>query len=78
MNATRHSIGGFYSAVSHYVFGNLDDVGKLMGLAPYGRPGAVDAAAFEMREGRIFVADAWKAALDRPASGQDAFRADFQ
>jgi carbamoyltransferase len=78
MNATRHSIGGFYSAVSHYVFGNLDDVGKLMGLAPYGRPGAVDAAAFEMREGRIFVADAWKAALDRPASGHDAFRADFQ
>lgn len=78
MQTTRHSIGGFYSAVSHYVFGNLDDVGKLMGLAPYGRPGAVGRTAFEVRDGRIFVTTDWKAVLDRPASGYQAFRADFQ
>lgn len=78
MQTTRHSIGGFYSAVSHYVFGNLDDVGKLMGLAPYGRPGAVGRSAFDIRDGRIFVTDAWKAALTRPSSGYPTFRADFQ
>ncbi|QDX26283.1 transferase [Sphingomonas suaedae] len=78
MRTTRHSIGGFYSAVSHYVFGNLDDVGKLMGLAPYGRPGMVPHRAFDMRDGRIFVADGWQAAFDRPASDYPAFRADFQ
>ncbi len=78
MQTTRHSIGGFYSAVSHYVFGNLDDVGKLMGLAPYGRPGAVGERAFAVRDKRIFVTDDWKAALDRPSSGYEAFRAGFQ
>lgn len=78
LQTTQHSIGGFYSAVSHYVFGNLDDVGKLMGLAPYGRPGAIDVEPFAMRDGRLFVRDEWKAALDRPSSGYEAFRADFQ
>jgi carbamoyltransferase len=78
MPTTSHSIGGFYSAVSHYVFGNMDDVGKLMGLAPYGRPGAVTERAFAVRDGRIFVEDGWKASLDRPASGYADFRAGFQ
>jgi carbamoyltransferase len=78
MPTTRHSIGGFYAAVSHYMFGNLDDVGKLMGLAPYGRPGAVPHRAFAIRDGRIFVEEAWRQTLDRPASGRDAFKADFQ
>lgn len=31
-----HSIGGLYSAASFYCFRNMDDAGKLMGLAPYG------------------------------------------
>ena len=78
MQTTRHSIGGFYSAVSHYVFGNLDDVGKLMGLAPYGRAGAVRERAFAVRDGRIFVEEEWKRGLNRPCSGYAAFRADFQ
>lgn len=78
MPTTRHSIGGFYAAVSHYVFGDLDDVGKLMGLAPYGRPSAVPHRAFAIRDGRIFVENDWRQALDRPASGRDAFKADFQ
>jgi len=78
MPTTRHSIGGLYAAVSRYVFGDLDDVGKLMGLAPYGRPGAVPHRAFAIRDGRIFVEDDWRQALDRPASSRDAFKADFQ
>lgn len=32
-----HSIGGLYSAASFYSFRNMDDAGKLMGLAPYGK-----------------------------------------
>ncbi len=78
MPTTQHSIGGFYAAVSHYVFGNLDDVGKLMGLAPYGRPGAVGHAAFSVRDERLFVEDGWKSALNDPASGYEDFRANFQ
>ena len=78
MPVTQHSIGGFYSAVSHYVFGNLDDAGKLMGLAPYGKPGAVAQDAFAIRAGRLFVEEAWKSMLDRPSSGYEDFRANFQ
>ena len=32
------SIGGMYSAVAQQIFGELMDAGKVMGLAPYGRP----------------------------------------
>ncbi|RYY28992.1 MAG: transferase [Sphingomonadales bacterium] len=78
MPTTQHSIGGFYSAVSHYVFGNLDDAGKLMGLAPYGKPGAIADPAFAIRDGRLFVEEAWKLALDRPSAGYADFRASFQ
>lgn len=78
MPTTRHSIGGFYQAVSGYVFGNIDDAGKLMGLAPYGRPGAIGEPAFALRDDRLFVADGWQAALDRPAASYDDFRADFR
>lgn len=74
---TRHSIGGFYSAVSTYVFGNVDDAGKLMGLAPYGRPGRVPHRAFMIRDGRLLVTDDWQEVLVRPAAGYDDFRAHF-
>lgn len=51
---TYHSIGGLYSAASHYCFGNMDDPGKLMGLAPYGtlqqRP-----PLYKLAEGRVEV-----------------------
>lgn len=78
MQTTKHSIGGFYAAVSHYVFGNLDDVGKLMGLAPYGNPGRITEAAFAFEDGRLFVREAWKEQLNRPSDGYAAFRVDFQ
>ena len=77
MGTTQHSIGGFYAAVSRYVFGDLDDPGKLMGLAPYGKPETVTGSAFVIRDGRLFVEDSWKAALGRPAAGYDDFRANF-
>lgn len=75
---TQHSIGGFYAAVSNYVFGNLDDVGKLMGLAPYGRPGVVRHEVLELKDGRLTVANDWADVLNRSASGYEDFRANFQ
>ncbi|MBD3730538.1 MAG: transferase [Sphingomonadales bacterium] len=75
---TRHSIGGFYSAISKYVFGNMDDAGKLMGLAPYGSPGAVGEEAFTLEDGRILVTKGWQKSLARPASGYEDFRANFE
>ena len=75
---TRHSIGGFYAAVSHYVFGNMDDVGKLMGLAPYGKAGLIDKEAFEMKDGSLLVRDDWKEALKMPSEGYAFFKENFQ
>jgi len=77
LQTTQHSIGGFYAAVSHYVFGNLDDVGKLMGLAPYGKPGALAEKAFRMENGRLFVNEGWKEQLNKPAADYTAFKNDF-
>ncbi|MES2556752.1 MAG: carbamoyltransferase C-terminal domain-containing protein [Bacteroidota bacterium] len=77
-STTRHSIGGFYAAVSHYVFGNLDDVGKLMGLAPYGKPHQFNMEAFSIEKGRLFVRDAWKTELTQPSNGYEQFKAHFQ
>lgn len=57
---TQHSIGGFYASVSNYVFGDMDDVGKLMGLAPYGKSCIYDFEAFEFRSGNLFVKEDWK------------------
>ncbi len=52
---TLHSIGGLYNGFSKYVFGNMDDAGKLMGLAPYGRLGRFSEPLFDLDGGRIFV-----------------------
>ncbi len=77
-STTQHSIGGFYAAISHYVFGNLDDVGKLMGLAPYGTPHQFDMEAFSVENGRLLVRDEWKKQLTQPSSGYEQFKAHFQ
>lgn len=74
---TEHSIGGFYAAISHYVFGNMDDVGKLMGLAPFGKPGLLEEKAFEFREKRLFVTENWKKQLDRPSDSYATFKNNF-
>lgn len=75
---TKHSIGGFYAAISHYVFGNMDDVGKLMGLAPYGKAGELEQEAFELRDGSLLVRDDWKSELKMPSTGYDFFKKNFQ
>jgi len=78
LSTTQHSIGGFYAAVSHYVFGNLDDVGKLMGLAPYGKANQLDLQAFSIENGRLFVRDEWKTQLTQPFAGYEQFKTHFQ
>ncbi len=75
---TKHSIGGFYAAISHYVFGNMDDVGKLMGLAPYGKPGEIEKEAFELVNGSLLVKDKWKQELKMPSEGYQFFKEHFQ
>ncbi|WP_300666273.1 carbamoyltransferase C-terminal domain-containing protein [Fluviicola sp.] len=75
---TKHSIGGFYAAISHYVFGNMDDVGKLMGLAPYGKPGEIEQEAFEFVNGSLLVKDDWKQELKMPSEGYHFFKEHFQ
>ncbi len=75
---TQHSIGGFYAAISHYVFGNMDDVGKLMGLAPFGESGIYEMDAFMYKEGSLHVTDQWKTFLTKPSSGYDHFKKHFK
>jgi carbamoyltransferase len=63
---SSHSIGGFYSMVSNYCFGNLDDAGKLMGLAPYGRAGVYTTPIFALENGRVHLIEAVLALFDKP------------
>ncbi|HET7463525.1 MAG TPA: carbamoyltransferase C-terminal domain-containing protein [Longimicrobium sp.] len=55
------SLGETYASVSQYVFGDWHEGGKLMGLAPYGSPGADgDALLARDGEGRLQFSSAWK------------------
>lgn len=74
---TRHSIGGFYAAASKYCFGSMDDAGKLMGLAPYGKSGAITARAFDLREGRAFVNYGVMDQFDKPAKNFGELKENF-
>lgn len=74
---TQHSIGGFYASISNYVFGDMDDVGKLMGLAPFGKSGIYDFDAFEFQSGRVLVKDDWKHHFTNPSQGYDYFKKHF-
>ncbi len=77
-DTTRHSIGGVYAGASRYVLGSMSDLGKLMGLAPYGQPGAFRHRIFDIRDGRVFVDYGWMAEFrDRMRSAAD-FKARFQ
>jgi predicted NodU family carbamoyl transferase len=77
-NTTKHSIGGVYAAVSSYCLRGREDLGKLMGLAPYGRPGEVTGEIFDLRDGRVFVRYDWMQRFDRPARSDEQLRRDFQ
>lgn len=74
---TQHSIGGFYATVSKYVFGDMDDVGKLMGLAPFGKSGIFDFEAFTFISGNLFVNEEWKNQFENPSQGYEYFKLHF-
>jgi carbamoyltransferase len=74
---TQHSIGGFYAAVSLYVFGDMDDVGKLMGLAPFGNAKDFNFNAFEFQSGCLLVKNSWKKHFTNPSKGYEYFKEHF-
>ncbi len=55
---SNHSIGGLYSMASNYCFGDFDDAGKLMGLAPYGEKGMYTEQLFILKDGNVWVDEA--------------------
>lgn len=77
-DTTRHSIGGVYAGASRYMFGSTGDLGKLMGLAPYGRPGAFKHSIFDIREGRVFVDGGWMMDFRERMQSSGDFKARFQ
>lgn len=77
MPTTQHSIGGLYSMVSQYVFGNMDDAGKLMGLAPFGKRGKFNQEIFTLTDGRVFVNESIFHLLDKPAISYTDFTQRF-
>jgi len=52
------SLGGMYGAVSHLIFGNADEAGKVMGLAPYGRARFRLDEFLSIHDGQIRFTDA--------------------
>jgi carbamoyltransferase len=55
------SLGETYAAVSQYIFGNWQDGGKLMGLAPYGKAEAYGESLLEKNsDGLLVFSSRWK------------------
>jgi len=52
------SLGGLFSAAAQQIFGDPMEAGKVMGLAPYGKPTIPVAEFFEIRAGRFHFSDA--------------------
>jgi len=77
-NSIKHSIGGVYHGASEYCFNNVQDVGKLMGLAPYGKPGVYNLEIFSMKDGRVFVNYDWMKHFRKPARTYEEFSRNFQ
>jgi carbamoyltransferase len=77
-NTTMHSLGGTYLGVSTYVFRGIEDPGKLMGLAPYGRKDTYDFEMFDLQNGRVLLNYQWMKEFDRPARSYDEFKENFQ
>lgn len=75
---TRHSIGGVYQGGSEYIFPNTSDLGKLTGLAPYGRPGVFDHRIFRFENDRLFVTEEWIAHFTQRVRASHDFKARFQ
>jgi carbamoyltransferase len=54
---TFWSLGAMYSAVAYQIFGSLLEAGKVMGLAPYGRPEITADEFFTIDDGRFVFYD---------------------
>lgn len=76
-NTTMHSVGGLYLGVSTYIFNNMEDPGKLMGLAPYGNP-KYDFEIFELKNNRAFVRYDWMSRFDDPCHSHVQLKRNFQ
>jgi len=57
-------LGAMYSRVSSYIFANWNKCGEVMGLAPYGRPGAIKPL-LELKDGELSVPE-WGAEFNKP------------
>lgn len=76
---SQHSIGGFYSMVSNYCFGNMDDAGKLMGLAPYGFDNIYQQQIFKLQNGNVYVDENVLGFFDKPMDNEThALKDNFQ
>jgi carbamoyltransferase len=75
---TLHSIGGVYEAFSQYVFSDFSDSGKLMGLAPYGKPGRFGLSLFDLCDGQVLVRRDTLREFTFPAKSRSALNADFE
>jgi carbamoyltransferase len=78
MPTTQHSIGGLYSMISKYCFGNMDDVGKLMGLSPYGKEGVYSFSPFIKADGRVFLNPELADVMTLPATDYNMFKHNFK
>lgn len=78
MPTTYHSIGGLYAAGSNYCFGNLDDAGKLMGLAPYGKDTFCHEPVFLLENGTVTVLHEQMNHLQSPTANYEMFKTNFQ
>lgn len=76
-STTTHSIGGFYGAVSNYCFGGMDDAGKLMGLAPYGKANAIKLKPFILKNGRAFINENVLREFTNPAKNFEQLKSNF-
>lgn len=74
---TWHSIGGQYMSASQYCFASTSDMGKLMGLAPYGSLDPTDDPIFKFRDGQTFVNHEWVNDHQSPCLGEQDFKARF-
>jgi carbamoyltransferase len=57
-------LGALYSRVSSYIFADWNKCGEVMGLAPYGRPGAMKPL-LHIKDGELSVPE-WGVEFDKP------------
>jgi len=78
LSTNYNSIGGLYSAASSYCFGNMDDAGKLMGLAPYGSLTS-KPEIFKFQNGCVeIIYKNLEAVFTDAAKSYDHFKSNFQ